>query len=230
MIKGILFDFNGVIIDDEPIQMRAYQEILKDEGIELTEEEYRSCFGMDDVTFVEAAYKRAGKDFNAAKVAEISSAKTARWREIVSDELPIFEGVENFVHKMAQDFTLGIVSMAKREEIEYVLETAGMRDSFSVIVAAEDVSICKPNPECYRVGFRKLDDFRNSHGRLPMVHKDCLVIEDTPQGIMAAKGADLMTLGVTNTVDADEMRDAGADAVAKNLDDWMPDSIRRVFV
>lgn len=230
MIKGILFDFNGVIIDDEPIQMKAYQEILKKEGIELTEEEYRSCFGMDDVTFVEAAYKRAGKTPETNKVLEITNAKTARWRELVADELPIFEGIDNFVHKMAQDFTLGIVSMAKREEIEFVLDTAGLRECFPVIVSAEDVSVCKPNPECYRVGFNKLDLYRSTHGHLPMNHKDCLVIEDTPQGIMAAKGADLMALGVTNTVDADEMRDAGADSIAKNLNDWMPDSVRRVFV
>lgn len=230
MIKGILFDFNGVIIDDEPIQMKAYQEILKKEGIDLTEEEYRACFGMDDVTFVEAAYKRAGKTPETNKVLEITNAKTARWRELVADELPIFEGIDNFVHKMAQDFTLGIVSMAKREEIEFVLDTAGLRECFPVIVSAEDVSVCKPNPECYRVGFNKLDLYRSTHGHLPMNHKDCLVIEDTPQGIMAAKGADLMALGVTNTVDADEMRDAGADSIAKNLNDWMPDSVRRVFV
>lgn len=230
MIKGILFDFNGVIIDDEPIQMKAYQEILKKEGIELTEEEYRSCFGMDDVTFVEAAYTRAGKTPETNKVLAITNAKTARWRELVADELPIFEGVDNFIHKMAKDFTLGIVSMAKREEIEFVLDTAGLRGCFPVIVSAEDVSICKPHPECYRVGFSKLDLYRSTHGHLPMNHKDCLVIEDTPQGIMAAKGADLMALGVTNTVDADEMRDAGADSIAKNLNDWMPDSVRRVFV
>lgn len=230
MIKGILFDFNGVIIDDEPIQMRAYQEILKDEGIDLTEEEYRACFGMDDTTFIEAAYERAGKNFEANKVAEISAAKTARWRELIADKLPIFEGVDGFIHKMAKDFALGIVSMAKREEIEFVLKQADLLDCFSVIVAAEEISICKPNPECYRIGFRRLDDFRNTHGHSPMVHKDCLVIEDTPQGIMAAKGAELPVLGVTNTVAEDEMRDAGADAIAKNLNDWMPDSIRRVFV
>nr|MBA4183192.1 HAD hydrolase-like protein [Acidobacteriota bacterium] len=61
-------------------------------------------------------------------------------------------------------------------------------------------------------------------------HGDCLVIEDSPQGIMAGKKAGLKTLGVTNTVSADELREAGADWVTKNLDDWMPDSIRRVFV
>ncbi len=60
MIKAILMDFNGVIINDEPLQMQAYQEILKDDAIELTEADYYSCLGMDDRTVIETAYLRAG--------------------------------------------------------------------------------------------------------------------------------------------------------------------------
>ena len=144
MIKGILFDFNGVIIDDEPVQMRAYQEILGKEGIALTEEEYYSCLGMDDATFIAAAYERAEKTPEPNKLLEITQSKTARWREMVTDELPLFPNIENFVRKMANDFALGIVSMAKREEIEFVLEKANLRDCFDIIVSAEDVSVCKP--------------------------------------------------------------------------------------
>ncbi len=107
-------DFNGVIINDEPLQMQAYQEILKDEAIDLSEEDYYSCLGMDDKTFVEAAYRRADKNYTAEKIKEINDAKTARWREIVDKEMPLFDGVENFVKKMEKDFAPGIVSMARR--------------------------------------------------------------------------------------------------------------------
>ncbi len=230
MIKAILMDFNGVIIDDEPIQMKAYQEILAKEEITLTEEEYLSCLGMDDKTFVAAAYKRANKEPETNKILEITTAKTNRWRELIADELPIFEGVTDFIKKMEKDFALGIVSMAKREEIEFVLEKAGLRNSFSVIISAEDVENCKPHPECYLKGFNTIDSYRIKHKHSPMVHGDCLVIEDTPPGIRAAKAARLQALGVTNTVSAQELRDAGADVVTKNLDDWMPSSARRVFV
>jgi HAD superfamily hydrolase (TIGR01509 family) len=229
MIKGILFDFNGVIIDDEPIQMRAYQEILGNEGIALTEEEYYSCLGMDDRTFVEAAYKRAAKEPQTNKVLEVTLAKTNKWRELVTDDLPLFPGAADFVKKMANDFALGIVSMAKREEIEFVLERADLRQCFSIIISAEDVDNCKPNPECYLKGFNALDSYRIKRRHLPMVHGECLVIEDAPPGIVAGKRAGLKTLGVTNTVPAEALRKAGADAVAKNLDDWMPGSIQGVF-
>ena len=63
-----------------------------------------------------------------------------------------------------------------------------------------------------------------------MVHADCLVIEDSPPGITAGSRAGLKTLGVTNTVDAQALREAGADSVTKRLDDWMPASLREVFV
>ncbi len=230
MIKAILMDFNGVIIDDEPIQMQAYQEILKNESIELTEEDYYKSLGMDDATFVENAYSRAGKKPETNKVLEITQAKTNLWREMIADELPIFPGVENFIRKMEKDFALGVVSMARREEIEYVLDRIDLKDCFSVIVSAEDVSVCKPNAECYHTGFNLIDAARTRRGSNPMVHGDCLVIEDAPQGIIAGKRAGLKTLGITNTVSADKLREAGADAVSKSLADWMPDSIRRVFV
>ncbi|HMS42381.1 MAG TPA: HAD family phosphatase [Pyrinomonadaceae bacterium] len=229
MIKAILFDFNGVIIDDEPIQMKAYQEVLKDEGIDLTEEDYYSCLGMDDITFVAEAFKRAGKTVEANKILELTQAKSNLWRDKVADNLPLFEGAENFIRKMSRQFTLGIVSMAQREEIEYVLERANLLDCFSAIVSAEDVSAPKPNPECYRIGFRLVDAAHTAHKHLPITHDECLVIEDSPPGILAAKAADLKTLAVTNTVSEAEMREVGADAVAKNLDDWMPESLRRVF-
>lgn len=222
-------DFNGVIIDDEPIQMKAYQEILEKEGIDLTEEAYLASLGMDDKTFVEAAYERAGKKPETNKVLEVTTSKTNRWRELIAGELPLFPGIENFIKKMSKEFALGIVSMAKREEIEHVLEVSGLRGCFSIIVSAEDVTKCKPDPECYRIGFGLLDAARTSAGRLPMTHGECLVIEDSPPGVIAAKTADLMAMGVTNTVGAEALRNAGADATARSLDDWMPDSIRRVF-
>jgi HAD superfamily hydrolase (TIGR01509 family) len=229
MIKAILFDFNGVIIDDEPLQMKAYQEILANEGITFTEEDYYASLGMDDTTFVEAAYQRAEKEPAPNKVLEITQAKTERWRRLIGDELPIFPNIENFIRKMENDFALGVVSMAKREEIEYVLEKASLRDCFSIIVSAGDVENCKPNPECYVKGFNLIDSYRIKRGHSPMVQADCLVIEDSPPGIESGKRAGLRTLGVTNTVSTEALRAAGADAVAKNLDDWMPGSIRGVF-
>ena len=223
-------DFNGVIIDDEAIQMRAYQEVLKGEGIDLSKSDYYSALGMNDRMLVAAAFERAGKKVTEPKIDEIVAAKKAKWSESVDGKLPLFDGIGDFVEKMSREFTLGIVSMAGREEINLVLEKSGLDKFFSTIVSAEDVSKCKPDPECFRTGFRQLDAVRISQGHLPMTHGECLVIEDSPPGVSGARKADLPVMGVTNTVDANSLRAAGALAIAADLRDWMPESIRRVFV
>ncbi len=230
MIKAILFDFNGVIIDDERVQMKAYQEILKADGLELTEDDYFSCMGMDDIAFIRTNFERAGKDLSDERLAEVSSSKTARWRELVAKEIPMIRGASDFIHLASRHFALGIVSMAKREEIEFVLDAAGLADFFPVIVASEEISKHKPDPEGYLSGFREIDMFRIKSGHLPMVHAETLVIEDAPQGIEAGRTAGMKTLGITSAVSAERLRAAGADAVSSDLRDWMPESVRRVFV
>ena len=229
MVKAILMDFNGVIINDEPIQMRAYQEILKDKGVDLTEADYYASLGMDDRTFVTAAFERAGKSVAESLIDEIVLAKSDKWKALVDNELPLFEGIDGFVEKMSREFTLGIVSMSRLPEIDFVLNKSGLGKYFSTIVSSADVSKCKPDPECFRIGFRQIDSVRTSRGHMPMTHSECLVIEDSPPGVMAARNADLPALGVTNTVPAAELRSAGAMAVATDLRDWMPESIRLVF-
>lgn len=229
MIKALLMDFNGVIIDDEPIQMRAYQELLAAENIALTDEEYYESLGMDDRTFVQAAFDRVGRKPEGNKVLELTQHKSQKWREIIADGVPLFENVENFIRKMANDFALGIVSMSSRQDIMHVLELTGLTDCFEIIVSSEDVANCKPDPECYRIGFRELDLARTRRGHLPMIHSECVVIEDSPPGVQAGRAADLQVLGVTNTVNAERLRAAGATWTAKDLNDWMPDSFRRAF-
>ncbi len=169
MIKAILMDFNGVIIDDEPLQMKAYQEILKGEGVDLTEEQYYSCMGMNDRAFVEAAFNLSKKEVPSEKIAGIIDQKTARWREIVDEEIPLFDGVENFIRKMEKEFALGVVSMARREEIEYIREKTNLSNCFSVIVSAEEILTYKPDPECYLTGFNEVDAVRTRLGGNPIV-------------------------------------------------------------
>lgn len=229
MIRAILMDFNGVIINDEPLHCQAYREILQKENINITEEDYYRCTGMDDFSFVRRQFKNAGKTIDDEKVKELTDQKTVEWRKLVEKEIPIFENVENFIKKCDKHFAMGIVSMARREEIEHILMRTALADSFSVIISTEDVESHKPDPECYFKGFQKLDAMRVKAGHYPLVHRECLVIEDTPQGIQAAKNAGMKVLAVTNTFDEKTLRDAGADSVTGNLNDWMPESISQVF-
>ena len=149
MIQAVLFDFNGVIVDDEPLHKKAYAEALKAEGITQTDEEYFASLGMDDATFVRAAFERAGVEVTDERMRAVIEREAALHRQLLGDVMPLFPGVETFIKALARAYPLGVVSMADLSEIDYVLERAGLREAFSVIVSAENVKACKPDPSCY---------------------------------------------------------------------------------
>lgn len=229
MIKAIFFDFNGVIINDEPLQMKAYQEVFAPYGIMLTEAQYYGALGMDDRTFVKTTFEREGKQLTLELMAAISEAKTEKHRKLIENDLPLFPGVVTFIKATARHFSLGIVSMAVREELRFVFSRTGLEQLFSVIVTAEDVSVCKPAPACYECAFERLNDKRREARLLPLLSNECLVIEDSPPGIQSGRMAGMRTLGVTNTVSEAKLRSAGADVVTPSLADWNVDAVRRVF-
>ena len=229
MIKAIFFDFNGVIIDDETIQMKAYQEVLLGHQIELTEELYFGALGMDDKTFVQAMFQNAKKPLTGPVLETVLGAKTDLHRQMIEDELPLFPGVLTFLKATSRHFSLGLVSMANKAEVGYVFQRAHLTPLFSIIVTAEDASVCKPAPDCYLVGLRKLNEKRQHERKLPLLATECLAIEDSPPGIQAARAAGMRTIGVTNTVSASDLRSAGADVVTGSLADWTVDAVLRLF-
>jgi phosphoglycolate phosphatase/beta-phosphoglucomutase len=229
MIQAIFFDFNGVIIDDERLQMEAYKEVLQQHNMELSVSDYYGALGLDDKGFVRYAFDLAGKPLSDEVLKDVLAAKGVLHRKAIEDELPLFPGVVTFLKATARHYSLGIVSMAKRDEIEYVLDRADLLKLFSVVVSAEDVNRCKPAPDCYLAGFGKLNDQRRSNRLLPLLGHECLVIEDSPPGIQAGAAAGMHTLGVTNTVGEGELRAAGAEIATASLADWTVDAVRHVF-
>jgi phosphoglycolate phosphatase/beta-phosphoglucomutase len=228
MIKAILFDFNGVIIDDETIQMKAYQEVLQGHEIALTEELYFGALGMDDRTFVRSMFAQAKKPLTDPVLENVLGAKTDLHREMIED-LPLFPGVVTFLKAASREFDLGLVSMANKVEVGYVFQRAHLTPLFSVIVTAEDASVCKPAPDCYLAGLTKLNEKRQHERKLPLLASECLSIEDSPPGIQSARAAGMRTLGVTNTVCDGDLRAAGADVVTASLADWTVDAVKRLF-
>jgi len=228
MIKAIFFDFNGVIIDDETIQMKAYQEVLSGHDVPLTEELYFGALGMDDRTFVRSMFEHAKKPLSDPLLEEVMVAKTDLHRQMI-EELPLFPGVLTFLKAASREFQLGLVSMANIAEVSYVFQRANLTPLFTVIVTAEDASVCKPAPDCYLAGLMKLNEKRQQERMLPLLASECLAIEDSPPGIQSARAAGMKTLGVTNTVAEGALREAGADVVTKSLADWTPEAVKLVF-
>ena len=229
MIQAIFFDFNGVIIDDERIHLRAYREVLHTHNVELSEDDYFKCLGMDDVAFTRAAFARAGREVSDETTREIIDREHELHRSIIESEVPFAPGVITFVKEASREFDLSIVSMAELSEIEHVLAPIKLLQHFTVIVTAEPGLNHKPAPDCYRRALEMLNGARRDDRKLPLLPSECLVIEDAPPGVKAGKAAGMRTLGVTNTVSETLLREAGADVVSANLADWNTDAVRHVF-
>ena len=229
MIQAILFDFNGVIIDDERIHLRAYREVLQPHNVELKEEDYFQCLGMDDVAFTRAAFERVGREVDDETTRTIIDQEHELHRSIIEAEVPFAPGIVTFIRETARKFQLGIVSMAELAEIEHVLGPAKLLQHFTVIVTAVPGLKHKPEPDCYRRGLELLNAKRRADGQLPLLPNECLVIEDAPPGVQAGRGAGMRTLGVTNTVAESLLRSAGADVVTASLADWSSDAVKHVF-
>jgi len=228
MIKAIFFDFNGVIIDDETIQMKAYQEVLRGHEIDLKEEWYMSALGMDDRSFVRSVFERTKKPLTDPVLETVLDAKVDLHRQMI-EELPLFPGVLTFLKAASREFSIGLVSMANKAEVGYVFQRANLTPLFSVIVTAEDASACKPAADCYLAGLAKLNEKRQHERKLPLLASECLAIEDSPPGIESARVAGMRTLGITNTVPVEALRAAGAEVVTASLADWTPDAVKLVY-
>jgi len=229
MIQAIFFDFNGVIIDDERIHLRAYREVLQTHNVELNEDDYFNCLGMDDVAFTRAAFARAGREVDDETTRAIIDREHELHRSIIESEVPFASGVITFVKEASREFDLGIVSMAELSEIEHVLAPANLLPNFTVIVTAEPGLNHKPAPDCYRRALELLNAARRKGRKSPLVAGQCLVIEDAPPGVQAGRAAGMRTLAVTNTVAESLLRAAGADVVSASLADWNTDAVRHVF-
>jgi beta-phosphoglucomutase len=221
--RAVLFDCDGVLVDSEPLHLRAFQHVLAPLGITLTPEEYVADYlGFDDRGVFTEALRAAGHPASAADVEVLMRRKAAEFRRILESGVRVYPGVAAFVTACAA-LPLAVVSGALREEIEIVLQRAGIRTAFTAIVAAEDVVEGKPDPEGYLRGLAAL---RQAAG--PIEAAECLVVEDSLAGLEAARRAGMRRLAVTNSYRAHDLRDA-SDLVVSTLEGLTLAAVRALF-
>ncbi len=199
-LKAILFDFNGVIINDESIHEELIDEILLGENLRPEALEYKeSCLGKSDRACLKDILFRRGRVVTDDYLTKLIEAKTQAYQQKLEqlETLPIYPGIEAFLDLIkTQELAIGLVSGALRGEIELVLQKASLADYFSVIVAGDDLEASKPEPDGYLLA---VDKFNQSLPNLNLNPSACLAIEDTPAGIEAAKKAGMQVVGIANT-------------------------------
>ena len=224
MIRTILFDLDGTLVDTEPLHYAAFTEILRPEGVELSREEYFSrLIGYNDHDCVEVVLKENRKDAGAAHIETLIARKAASYQEIIRNRDVMYPGAADFVRECAARFPLMIVTGTLRAEAEMILRRAGLRDLFIDIVAAEDVAHGKPEPEGFIAALGRLGFLLRQRPAIGTA--ESLVIEDTSAGIEAARRAGMRVLALRHTAAESDL--AGADIIRESLRETDLDDILR---
>jgi HAD superfamily hydrolase (TIGR01509 family) len=211
-LVATLFDFNGVLVDDEAVHLSAFRAVLAPLGVTISDEDYAEKYlGFDDVGAFRAMLTDAGRPPSDEDVARLVQAKVPEYMARIGEALVIFEGAAEIVRRRARLGPVGIVSGALRHEIAHALEVLGVSGEVAFIVSAEDTRECKPDPEGYELGKRALA----SRGHDPL--RGVVVIEDSLAGVQAAKAAGLRCVAVEHSYPAVRLALGGADAVMPRL-------------
>jgi len=226
-MRAVIFDFDGVIVDTEPIHLAALNEVLAAHGLKQIPREhyYAEMLGLDDVGLFKASYEWAGVRLEAEAVRALVAEKSQRYLDMVRRDLQLLPGVREFVEALRGRFALAVCSGALRHEIEFILEQTSLRSAFRVIVSAEDVERPKPDPQGYLLACGSLQEAERCQP--PLEPGQCLVVEDSLPGIAAAKGAGMKCLAVATSHPAGRL--AQADIVVESLLEVQPDSLQRLF-
>jgi beta-phosphoglucomutase len=211
-LQAIVFDFDGVIANSEPLHLEAFQQALAPEGIDLAPAEYYARYlGYDDVGLFEALAKDRGLAMSGGDVSALVVRKGEEMQQMLRSGTVLFPGAVEFIREAAAAVPIAIASGAMRHEIEEVIAAAGVSDLFVAIVAAGDTPHSKPSPAPYRLALERL---RDVSGR-EIEPRRAVAIEDSKWGLDSAQGAGLRLVGVTNSYPAHEL--TGAELVVDSL-------------
>ncbi|MBI3098693.1 MAG: HAD family phosphatase, partial [Planctomycetes bacterium] len=206
-VRALLFDFNGVIVDDEPIHEEMLRRVLAEEGITITAEEYvRDYLSFDDRDCFRTAFARHGRTCDDGVLYDLVSRKGRYYDAYVVDHGAMFPGILDLVRAAGATRPLGIVSGALRHEILFHLRRNSLEAAFAEIVSAEDVRRGKPDPEGYALGIRRIAHHVTGP---PLAAGEVLVFEDSLGGIQAAIAAGARVCAVANTFPEEELRARG---------------------
>jgi beta-phosphoglucomutase len=212
-LHAIIFDFDGVIANSEPLHLRAFQEVLAGEGVRLSADEYYTQYlGFDDVGVFEQLASARGYGWNERHVAALVAAKGVKLQELLHAGAVLFPGAADFIRRSAAAVPIAIASGAMPHEIREILGAGGLAKLFTAIVGAGDTAESKPSPQPYLHAFSQL--------RAASVSLDparTVAIEDSRWGLASAREAGLRCVGVTTSYPAHEL--PGAELTVGGLAD-----------
>ena len=219
---AVLFDFDGVVVNSEPLHFLAFHDVLAEEKIEITETEYyQELIGFDDKGAFKHVFEKRGRPLDPKTFLRVMTRKKElMMRQIHSRKYEALPHVEEFVRGLWRHYPLAVCSGALRDEIEAMLDGIALRDCFSFVVSAEDVTVGKPDPQGYLMTMKMVSE-RIGSGLAPA---DCLIIEDSAQVARSVRTVGFPVLAVATSHPPEKLADANW--VVRSLD---PDEVQKVL-
>jgi len=227
MLRAVIFDCDGVIVNSEPHHLTAFREVLSHEGIGLSTEDYYSKYlAMDDKGCFEAVLHSHNRPVDDKILKSLIVRKMEAYRRLSQQELILYPGVVELVNKLKDRYKLAIASGAFRGEVKFALDKGGMQGAFPVLVTAQDVRNGKPHPEAFQTAMAQIN--RTEPVPSPPIRpEECLVIEDSLHGIEGAHAAGMKCLAVTNSYPKEKL--THAERVVESLEGIRPEDLEKLF-
>jgi HAD superfamily hydrolase (TIGR01509 family) len=212
--KAVIFDFNGVLANDEHLHCELMQTLSANFGVSLSDEDYYSkVIGFDDR---EAFKYLLGDQIDGKKLQSLIDQKNQMYLEAIASQNLLFPGVLDVVPQVAAGHLCAINSGALRVEIDAILKKNHLQSYFKTIVSTDDLKHSKPHPEGYLLAFQKLQQIDPN-----LKKSDCVVLEDTPAGVASAQAAGLTVVGIANSVSIAELKAAGANFTIQTMGEFL---------
>jgi len=223
-LRAVVFDFDGVIANSEPLHLRAFQDVLASEHVTLTHDEYYARYlGFDDAGVFRMIGEACGAAFSTEQIAELVARKAVRMEALEKDVSVLFPGAAETIRRLARSLPLAVASGALGAEIRRVLDRAKLTACFAAIVSAEDTPASKPAPDPYLRAVQQL----SASVREPLSPGDCVAVEDSVWGLESARTAGLRTVAVAQTYPPAAL--SAADLVVTSVHELTHETLARLW-
>jgi beta-phosphoglucomutase len=216
MIRAVIFDFNGILADDDPIHMQAFRQVAEEEGLTFSEDEYMERYlPLNDRDCFNNLWQKNKRTLLGRDLETLMQRKSVYYFRAIEQKDVLFRDAAKAVRAAAARGPVAIASGARIGEIRHILAGAGLLDFFSVIVAAEDVQHGKPDPEPFRLTCERLKRYRED-----LVPRDCVAVEDSFGGIQSARSAGIRCLAVAHSYPRKKLEEANAEWTIDSISDF----------
>jgi len=217
MIRALIFDFNGVLADDDPIHMEAFRQVALEEGMPFTNQEYLDKYlPLNDRDCFKTLFAEHGRELTRAKLEELIRRKGVYYFRSIAERTVLFAGAAPAIRAAALKCPVAIASGARGEEIRHILKQGGLDSCFGAIVSAEDVEFGKPHPEPFLRAHEKLRETDQS-----LKVSECVAVEDSIGGIQSAHGAGMRCLAIAHSYGPERLRSANPEWVIDSIADFV---------